>query len=58
MPIGDQKGRIFLSHPHTNNGFFFLFTTKYHISLYFILEKYEKGFQEFAEIRHGDVILA
>ena len=24
---GDSKGRIFLSYPHTNNGFFFLLTT-------------------------------
>ena len=26
---GDTEGRIFLSHPHKNNGFFFLLTTKY-----------------------------
>ena len=25
------EGKIFLSHPHTNNGFFFLLTIKYHI---------------------------
>ena len=31
MTNGDRQGRIFLSHPHMNNGFFFLFTTKYHI---------------------------
>ena len=24
MTIGDREGQIFLSHPHTNNGFFFL----------------------------------
>ena len=24
MTNGDPKGRIFISHPHTNNGFFFL----------------------------------
>ena len=29
MTIGVRKGRIFLSHPHKNNGFFFLLTTKY-----------------------------
>ena len=29
MTNGDPEGRIFLSHPHTNNGFFFLLTTKY-----------------------------
>ena len=24
MTNGDHEGRLFLSHPHTNNGFFFL----------------------------------
>ena len=24
MPSNDHKGQIFLSHPHTNNGLFFL----------------------------------
>ena len=28
MTNGDREGRIFLSHPHTNNGFFFLLNTK------------------------------
>ena len=27
MTIGDRKGPIFLSHPQTHNGFFFLLTT-------------------------------
>ena len=27
MTNGDPEGQIFLSHPHTNNGFFFLLTT-------------------------------
>ena len=27
MTNGDPKGRIFLSYPHTNNGFFFLLPT-------------------------------
>ena len=27
MTNGDPEGRIFLSYPHTNNGFFFLLTT-------------------------------
>ena len=27
MPNGDCEGRIFLFHPHTKNGFFFLLTT-------------------------------
>ena len=31
MTSGDREGQIFLSHPHTKNGFFFLLTTKYHI---------------------------
>ena len=38
MTNGDREGLIFLSHPHTNNGFFNLLTT--------ILEKHEKGFQK------------
>ena len=29
MTNGDRVGQIFLSHPHTNNGFFFLLTNKY-----------------------------
>ena len=29
MANGDSEGRIFLSHPHTNHGLFFLLTTKY-----------------------------
>ena len=36
MADGDHEGRIFLSLPHTNNGFFFLLTT------HFILERREK----------------
>ena len=27
MTNGDTEGQIFLSYPHTNNGFFFLLTT-------------------------------
>ena len=27
MTNGDLEGQIFLSYPHTNNGFFFLLTT-------------------------------
>ena len=29
MTIGDCEGRSFPSNPNTNNGFFFLLTTKY-----------------------------
>ena len=31
MTNSDPEGRIFQSHSHTNNGFFFLPTIKYHI---------------------------
>ena len=34
MTYGDPEGRIFLSYPHTNNGFFFLLTT---VSIYLFL---------------------
>ena len=29
MTNGDREGRVFLSHPNTNNVFLFLLTTKY-----------------------------
>ena len=29
MTNGDREGQIFLSHPHTNNGFVFLLSIKY-----------------------------
>ena len=29
MTNSDHEGQIFLSHPHLNNGFFFLLTIKY-----------------------------
>ena len=41
MTNGDREGQIFLSHPHTNNGFLFL---AHHSVLRFILDKHEKGF--------------
>ena len=31
---GDHEGQIFLSHPHTNNGLFFLHTIKYNIFIF------------------------
>ena len=34
MTNGDPEGRIFLSFPHTNNGFFFLLTTFFFIYLF------------------------
>ena len=54
MTNGNPEGRIFLPHSHTNNGFFFLLTTKY-IILYW--EKHEKDFQKLLNTRDGDVIL-
>ena len=32
---GDPEGRIFLSYPHMNNGFFFLLTTVFIFFIYF-----------------------
>ena len=48
----DREGWIFLSHPHRNNGFFFLPTTK---CLIFILEKHEKVFQKILNMLKCDM---
>ena len=56
MTNGDPEGEIFLSHTHTNNGFLFLFTTKYHILYWKNMKKASRKL-DFAEMRHGDVIL-
>ena len=42
MTNGDREGRIFLFHPHTNNGFFFLLTNLY---LIFFWKNMKKNFQ-------------
>ena len=55
MTIGVREGRIFLSHPHMNNGFFFLLTTKYHILYWKYMKRLPEN-PEFAEMRHGDII--
>ena len=55
MTNGDREGQIFLSHPHTDNGFFFLLTTKYHI-LYWKNKGLPES-PEFAEMWHGDFTL-
>ena len=34
MTNGDSEGQIFLSDPHTNNGFFFLLNIKYPIFMF------------------------
>ena len=57
MTNGDREGRIFLSNPHTNNGFFFSLTIKY---LFLYWKKTWKRLPEnpeYAQMRHGDVIL-
>ena len=54
MTNGDHEGQIFLPHPHTNNGFFFLPTTKSRI-LYLKNMKRVPENPEFAEMKHGDV---
>ena len=56
MTISDHEGRIFLSHPNTHDGYFFLLTTKYLILYYKDMKKLPVK-PEFAEMRHGDVIL-
>ena len=56
MTIGDREGQIFLSHPHTNNGFFFLLATKYLILYWKGLKRLPEN-PEIAEVRHDDVIL-
>ena len=38
MTNGDHEGRIFLSHPHTNN-IFYLLTIKYRILIFFLIKK-------------------
>ena len=56
MTISDREGQIFLSHPHTHDGYFFLLPTKYVILYYKDMKKLHEN-PEFAEMRHGDVIL-
>ena len=56
MTISDCEGRIFLSHPHTNNGFFFLLTTEYLI-LYMTDMKRLPENPELTEMQHSDVFL-
>ena len=34
MTNGDPEEQIFLSYPHTNNGFFFLLTTVFFINIF------------------------
>ena len=53
MTNGDHEGQIFfLSHPHTNKGFFFLLT----INTSYILEKHEKSFQKIPNTLRCDMV--
>ena len=56
ITIGDREGRIFLSHPHSLDGYFFLLTTKFIILYYKDMKRLSEN-TEFAEMGHGDVIL-
>ena len=53
MTNGDHEEHIFLSHPHTNNGFCFLLTTKYRLSYW---EKHKKGFQKILNSLKYDMV--
>ena len=48
MTNGDHGGRIFLSHPYSNNEFFFLVNMKYRILSF---EKHKKV-PEYTDVRH------
>ena len=53
MTNGDRKGRIVLSNPHTNNGFFFSLTIKY---LFLYWKKREKDFQKILNTLKCDMV--
>ena len=57
MANGDREGCSFLSLPHRNNGFFFLFATKYCILYWKKNIKRLLENSEYAEIRDSGVIL-
>ena len=50
MTNGDAVGRIFLPHPHPNNGIFFLLTIKYRILCFKIGSQTESP--EYIEMPH------
>ena len=56
MPNGDREERIFLSHPHTNHGLFFLHYTNFLILYWKNMKRLVEN-PEFGKMRHGDVIL-
>ena len=49
MANSNGESLLFLSHPHTNNGLFFLLAIKYHI----LCLKRLPAVSEYAEMRHG-----
>ena len=49
MTNGDPEGRIFLSYPHTNNGFLFLLTT--------VFTYFKKSFPEYAKMQFHRMML-
>ena len=49
MTNGDRERRIFLSHPHKNNGFF---TCSLLNIAFYVFKKEPKEVPEYAEIRH------
>ena len=57
MTKSDREGRIFLSNPHTNNVYFFLLDTKYFILYWEKNGKKASKNPEYAQMRHGYVIL-
>ena len=48
----DHESQIFLSHPHTNNGLFFLLTTKC------LEKKHEKHFQKILNTLKCDMVMS
>ena len=56
MSNGDREGRVYLSHPHKNYRILILLTTKYRIFIGNTCKRLSEN-TEFAEMRHGDVIL-
>ena len=50
MTNGYREGRTFVSHPHTNNGFFLLLSIKYCIFIF------KKGFQKILNTLSYDII--
>ena len=50
MTNSDPEGRIFLSYPHTNNGFFFLLTTVFTYLFIFLFQNKLPEVSEYAKM--------